>query len=297
MIRVLLILILYILYKINLLGKLVSTSLPFIFGFVLAYIVSPLVYKLNKKLSKIISISIIIILLVLFIFILLYIIIPLFIKESSNIYNLFILVSSRFNINIDKLNNILNYQNILNGISLSLNVITNILITFISFIYILIDMDKIKEFIKNINIKLYNYLSYISKDLRIYISSLIRISIISFFEYTIAFLLIRYPNPILIGLLSGILNMIPYLGGMLTILITIILAPSMIIPISILYIILGLIDGYIISPYVYGKYNKVNPILGLLALSIGGIFGPIGVVLSYPVLIIILSSIRYLNSW
>lgn len=297
MIRVLLILILYILYKINLLGKLVSTSLPFIFGFVLAYIVSPLVYKLNKKLPKIISISIIIILLVLFIFILLYIIIPLFIKKSSNIYNLFILVSSRFNINIDKLNEFLNYQNILNGISLSLNVITNILITLISFIYILIDMDKIKEYIKNINIKLYNYLSYISKDLRIYISSLIRISIISFFEYTIAFLLIRHPNPILIGLLSGLLNMVPYIGGMLTILITILLAPSMIISISILYIILGLIDGYIISPYVYGKYNKINPILGLLALSIGGIFGPIGVVLSYPVLIIILSSIRYLNSW
>jgi predicted PurR-regulated permease PerM len=159
----------------------------------------------------------------------------------------------------------------------------------------LIDIDKIKKFIKNINIKLYNYLSYISKDLKEYISSLIKISIISFFEYTLAFLIIRHPNPILIGLLSGVLNMIPYLGGMLTIFITIILAPNMIIRVSILYIVLGLIDGYVITPYVYGKYNKVNPILGLFALSIGGLFGPIGIIMSYPILIIILSSIRYLN--
>ncbi len=295
MTKIVIILIIYILYKLNLLGKLVNTSLPFLFGFVLAYILNPIVLKLNKKLPKLLSISIVVLSLILMMFILFYILIPILIKESDNIYNLFISLSSRFNIDISKLNELFNYKNILNGISLSLNVITNSIITFISFIYMLIDMDKIKKLIKNINIKLYNYLSYISKDLKEYISSLIKISIISFFEYTLAFLIIRHPNPILIGLLSGVLNMIPYLGGMLTIFITIILAPNMIIRVSILYIVLGLIDGYVITPYVYGKYNKVNPILGLFALSIGGLFGPIGIIMSYPILIIILSSIRYLN--
>ena len=120
-----------------------------------------------------------------------------------------------------------------------------------------------------------------------------KISVFPIFEYTIAFMIIGYPNPLLIGLLSGILNMIPYLGGMLTVLITILLAPKMIIKISILYIILGLVDGYIISPYVYGKYNEVNPILGLFAISIGSIFGPIGIISSFPVLIVLLSTIKY----
>ncbi len=295
MTKIVIILIIYILYKLNLLGKLVNTSLPFLFGFVLAYILNPIVLKLNKKLPKLLSISIVVLSLILMMFILFYILIPILIKESDNIYNLFISLSSRFNIDISKLNELLNYKSILNGISLSLNVITNSIITFISFIYMLIDMDKIKKLIKNINIKLYNYLSYISKDLKEYISSLIKISIISFFEYTLAFLIIRHPNSLLIGLLSGVLNMIPYLGGMITIFITIILAPNMIIRVSILYIVLGLIDGYVITPYVYGKYNKVNPILGLFALSIGGLFGPIGIIMSYPILIIILSSIRYLN--
>ena len=296
MTKIVIILIIYILYKLNLLGKLVNTSLPFLFGFVLAYILNPIVLKLNKKLPKLLSISIVVLSLIFMMFILFYILIPILIKESDNIYNLFISLSSRFNIDISKLSEFINYKNILNGLSLSLNVITNSIITFISFIYMLIDIDKIKNFIKNINIKLYNYLSYISKDLKEYISRLIKISIISFFEYTLAFLIIRHPNPILIGFLSGILNMIPYLGGMLTIFITIILAPNMIIRVSILYIVLGLIDGYIITPYVYDKYNKINPILGLFALSIGGLFGPIGIIMSYPILIIILSSIRYLNS-
>ena len=106
-------------------------------------------------------------------------------------------------------------------------------------------------------------------------------------------MIIRHPNPLLIGFLSGVLNMIPYLGGMLTVFITIILAPNLLLPISILYIILGLVDGYVITPYVYGKYNKVNPILGLFALSVGGLFGITGIILSFPILIVMLSTYRY----
>ncbi|MBR1376622.1 MAG: AI-2E family transporter [Bacilli bacterium] len=301
--KIIIMILIYFLYKVGFLGKLVNASLPFIMGFVLAYIMYPLEENLNKKIPKYLSVLIIIIMLLLFIFLIIYIIVPISLKEGYNLINILTTfmnnISIQYNINIDiilsKINEFINYNHIINGISLSINVITNIVICFISFIYILIDMDNIRDKIKSINSNLADYLVYVNKDFSKYIGSLVKISIISFFEYTIAFIIIGHPNFLLVGILAGVLNMIPYIGGMLTVFITILLCPSMIIKISILYIILGLVDGYVISPFVYGKYNKINPILGLFALSIGSIFGFVGAISSFPILVIIISSYNYLK--
>ncbi len=301
MLRIIILVLIYILYKVGFIGKLVNASLPFLLSFVLAYIFYPLELKLNKKFPKTISISIIIISILLFIYIFFKIMIPLFISESSNLINILNQyinnLSYRFNIDtnlvLSRINGLINYNHIINGISISINVITKTIICFISFIYILYDMDKIVLYIRKIKIS--NYLIYINKDISKYISSLIKISIISFIEYTLVFFIIRHPNPLMVGMLAGILNMIPFVGGIITVFITILLSPSMIIKISITYIVLGLLDGYIITPYVYGKYNKINPLLGLIALSIGGIFGPIGIILSIPILIIVISTYKYLK--
>nr|MBP3258892.1 AI-2E family transporter [Bacilli bacterium] len=301
MLRIIILVLIYILYKVGFIGKLVNASLPFLLAFVLAYIFYPLELKLNKKFPKIISISIIILSILLFIFILFKIMIPLFISESSTLINILTQyvnnLSYKFNIDttmiLKKINGLINYNHIINGISISINFITKTIICFISFIYILYDMDKITLYIRKI--KILNYLIYINKDISKYISSLIKISIISFIEYTLVFFIIRHPNPLMVGMLAGILNMIPFIGGIITVFITILLSPSMIIKISITYIVLGLLDGYIITPYVYGKYNKINPLLGLIALSIGGIFGPMGIILSIPILIIVISTYKYLK--
>lgn len=302
--KIFILILIYMFYKVGFIGKLVNASLPFILAFVLAYIFYPLELKLNRKLPKGLSISIIIISIVSFIFILFRIMIPLFINESSTLINILITymnnLSYKFNIDVSlilkKINDIINYNHIINGISISINVITNLILCFISFIYILYDMDKIVSCIEKVNSKIYNYLIYINKDLNNYISSLIKISVISFFEYTLVFLIIHHPNPLMVGMLASILNIIPFIGGIITIFITILLCPSMIIKISITYIILGLLDGYIITPYVYGKYNKINPLLGLISLSIGSIFGIIGIILSFPILIIIISTYKYFKN-
>ena len=298
--KLIVLLVSYFLYKIGFIGKIVNAILPFILGLGLAYMLYPIEKKLNKKIPKIFSIAIIIILFLLFIVFIINIILPSIIRDGPNLINTIFIylynLSIKYNINIDviisKLSNI-NYGHILNGISISISFISDIVIIFISFIYFLYYMDDIK--LKLSNIKLYNYLKYLNNDLTKYISSLTKISIISFFEYIIAFKIIGYPKPLLIGLIASILNMIPYIGGIITVFITIIIVPSMIIKISILYLILGLIEGYIITPYVYGKYNKINPLVGLISLSIGGIFGFLGMILSFPILILILSTINYIK--
>lgn len=302
MIKIILILIVYLFYKIGFIGKLIHICLPFLYGFVLAYIFNPIYIYLKKHLNSFLSI-LIIIFIILLVFILLIIFMPSIIKDitylSKTIINYLIFISNKYNINIQdiviKINEIMNYNYIIECISKSINYIYKIFLTLISFIYMLIDMPKIKESIYKINPKVSKYLNYIGSDFNKYIGSLIKISIITFFEYTFAFLLIGHKYALLVGFIAGILNMIPYLGGILTVFITILLEPAIIVKISITYLILGLIDGYLISPYIYGKYNKINPIIGLFAISFGSIFNITGIILSFPILIIIKSTIEYIN--
>ena len=60
-------------------------------------------------------------------------------------------ISIKYNIDIGMLNmdKLINYNHIINGISLSVSYITNIFICFISFIYMLADMDRIRAYMKS----------------------------------------------------------------------------------------------------------------------------------------------------
>lgn len=300
--KLILIITLYLLYKIGFIGKIVNTMLPFILAFVLAYAFDPLLNKLNKKLPKYISIIIIVSILLFILITLLYLIIPSLIKESNNIINIFIYfikeLSNRYNIDLNfiltKVDNILSYKHIITGINISISLITSFILCLISFIYFLIDIDNIKLYLKGINNnKLLNYLYYVNKDLKNYLNSLIKISVISFFEYWLGFSIIGHGNSLMMGMVAMITNLIPYIGSMLVLLIGILSCPNIIIKICILYIVLNMIDGYIINPFVYNKYNKINPLLVLISLSIGSIFGIKGMILSLPILIILLSTYHY----
>src|SRR5574344_68929 len=301
MLRILLII--FLIYKIlstEIVGKIISVILPFLFGLTLSYTFYPLMCKLESKFSKTISIIIIVLLVILIILFLVYLVLPLFIKETNilcNIITFYInIIKDKYNINIANILNKIDFNNyIITGISISISYITNFILFFISFIYLLIDMDRIETKIKTIsNKKIYNYLSLLNSNIRKYISSMFKISIISFFEYTLSFLVIGHSSPLLMGLISAITNMIPYIGSIFVLVIGILIEPTLIIKVSILYIAMGLVDSYMINPYIYGKYNAVPPILELFAITLGGALGGIkGIIISLPLVIILLTSVKY----
>ena len=54
------------------------------------------------------------------------------------------------------------------------------------------------------------------------------------------------------------------------------------------------IDGYIISPKVYGKTNKLHPLVNIFAVFAGGILaGFWGIVISLPIAIIIIATYKF----
>lgn len=300
------IIVIYIIYKLlnkEIIGKVINITLPFIMAFVLAYIFNPLLKKLNKRIPKIVCILIILLLFISLIFLLLWLIIPLFINETNSLIKILInyinILEIKYSINLSSLINnlykLLDYKYIISGISYSLSFVTSFIIMFISFIYILIDIDKIELFIKKyFKNNIYNCLKKIDINLKHYLLSLIKISIISFFEYSISFFIIKHSNPLIIGISASICNLIPYVGGIIVLIIAILTSPSNIIKTSMLFLMLGLVDSYLINPFIYGKYNKIHPVLGLISASIFGyIFGIPGVILSLPLTIILLTIIDF----
>lgn len=109
----------------------------------------------------------------------------------------------------------------------------------------------------------------------------------------------RIPYAILISVVVGITNMIPYLGpyvgcvpGAFILLMS---APNKVIPYLLLILILQQFDGWILGPKILGDFTGLRPVLILFAISIGGaVAGIPGMFLGVPVVAVI----QYLvSSW
>jgi predicted PurR-regulated permease PerM len=116
--------------------------------------------------------------------------------------------------------------------------------------------------------------------------------VIQLVEYSLLFFIIGHPNWLILGVLACITTVIPYFGGLITNIIAIILASVVSLPLVIATTIICLIfpqlDGYVISPKVYGKTNNVNPLITIMAVSIGGtVAGVTGIIVALPIYLLI----------
>jgi len=288
----------------NILNKIISIIIPLLISFTLAYAIYPIInilkkYKIPKFFGIFIVYSIILIILTIIVMQLVPIItsqlnillnyIPLFIKNINLQNDFLIQIIDKLNISFD----------ISKTINVSINFITNLGIVIILSVYFLIYMDKIRDYLKNnLNIKQYNYLKTIDIQMTNYISGFIKIVLLSFFEYTFSYYLIGHPNAILLGILSAISNFIPCFGNLIVQLISVVsglvINETLGLKVIIITLILSLIDSYVINPLIYGKTNELSPILVIVSIFIFGIlFGILGVIISLPLTIIIISTIKF----
>ena len=117
-------------------------------------------------------------------------------------------------------------------------------------------------------------------------------------EYTLVYTIIGHPNAILLGCLAMIANLIPYFGGMINnavaAITAFVISPALFIKTVILFVILSIIDGNVINPLVYGKTNKVHPLVVIMSVFAGGaLFGILGIIISLPFAIIIIATFKY----
>jgi predicted PurR-regulated permease PerM len=106
----------------------------------------------------------------------------------------------------------------------------------------------------------------------------------------IGFMIIGVPYAILIGVLTGIANLVPYLGFIAGASIALIASLTqtgdfrMLVPIIILTAVVRLIDDLILQPLCFGKSLNMHPVAVVLTLIIGHqLMGVAGMIISSPV--------------
>lgn len=288
---------------------------PFLLSFAIAYVIYPLVNKLIKAgAPKWLAILTICILGIGILLVVLLLTIPLLYEQTllflSNLTVLLSDLSLKYEINFGELPSMLSdfSSNIISGIgskistgaigifNASINVVTNSIIVLCASIYFLIDMNKIRTFFRNFfedkNPKTGKFLSTLDIELTKYIGGMGKNILVQGIEYILAFAIIGHPNFLILGLLSGISAIIPWFGGFIVsvvaLLVSAVISTKMFILTALICIICPIIDGNVIGPKIYGKSNKLHPLVVIFAVFAGGaVAGFWGIVVSLPVVITI----------
>ena len=177
------------------------------------------------------------------------------------------------------------------------NSILNFFIALIVSLYILIERETIYNFFDKLgkvmfkettNNHIKKYLSQINTVLFTFIAGKGLDSIINWVVVTTILLILGVEYAVLLGIIAGIANFIPYLGSLIAVIFISFLTLltgglELALPTFILLIIFQQIDGNYIEPRIMKTVLKLSPILVIFAVIVGGAyFGIIGMFLGVP---------------
>ncbi len=178
----------------------------------------------------------------------------------------------------------------------------NIFISLIVSIYMCIDKKRIGRafrrimsiiFVKNHSESIFDYIGKINDIFSKYIYCKVVEAVIVTVLSTVVLSILRIKYALMLGILIGSMNLIPYFGSIistvLSILITIFstgIFPAVWTGVALL--ILEQIDGNFIGPKIIGDMLDMRPLWVIFSVTIGGgLFGVVGLLLSVPVMMVI----------
>ena len=121
-----------------------------------------------------------------------------------------------------------------------------------------------------------------------YITGQMTDAIIMAILISISFTIVKIPYAVMIGVISGFSNLIPYVGAVMAFLLSVAMGLLSGEPIRALYaiiivLVLQQIDSILIVPKVVGKSVELHPALVIISLAVfGGLFGIVGMVVAVP---------------
>jgi predicted PurR-regulated permease PerM len=102
------------------------------------------------------------------------------------------------------------------------------------------------------------------------------------------------------GLFFGLMELVPYVGPVLGALPPVLLAlvqdPLMALWVALLFVGLQQLEGHVVAPNVFGRTLRLNPLLVILALLLGGqIYGFVGALVALPLAAVLRETVVYLK--
>jgi len=159
--------------------------------------------------------------------------------------------------------------------------------------YLLKDLPAIKEtIVKLVPAKYRENFLHLTREIDVAVGGFLRgqllIALIVGITISIYLLIIGVKFAVLLGLLAGILNIIPYFGpiagGAIAALVALFQSPTLALLVVIGMVVIQQLDGVLISPSIMRQTVDLHPVVIILALLIGGsFFGFLGLLLAIPV--------------
>ena len=180
--------------------------------------------------------------------------------------------------------------------------IVNVFIGLIISFYLLIEKDRIIYYAKNVirlflpkkaSERLLSVLSDVNNIFSGYIGGQVTDAIIMAILISVSFSIVGIDYAVIIGLISGFSNLIPYIGAVVAFILSVSVGllsgePIMALYAAMIVLVLQQIDSVFIVPKVVGKSVDLHPVLVLLALSVfGTLFGIVGMIFAVPITAII----------
>ena len=309
--------------------ELLAALTPFYIGVIICWVSKPLANKLRKMgISKGVAATISLIIIFVIIILALSYIIPVmvteltqFIKDVPNLYsnavtriNLFI--HDRFNLDYTISSNIgdLSFLSNITGDILNYSIDTaqkagSILVSFVTAImisfFMVKDMDRTKNSLivlasKNgKNAERYKMLVEMDDILNSYIRGLLIDSLIVGIMITILCLVLKLKYAVIFGIIITFLNLIPYIGAIISYCITSLYAltvggPVLAVITFVASFIIQLIDANILQPNIIAKSVKLHPVVVICGMLVfERLFGIVGMVIAMPVLALDKIYIKY----
>jgi len=191
-----------------------------------------------------------------------------------------------------KLNSLL--SKVMNGAMKIINSsIVIMLIPFISF-YMLKDIEAVRKATKGVIPKKWRqsvrlFLLDVNKSLGSYIRGQLLVCTVIGVISCLLFWFFHLKFPLVLGIIIGITNVIPYFGPIIgaipAVIIACTMSVKMLIIVVIIIVVLQFLEGNVLSPYIVGKSTHLHPLLIMFALLFGEeVGGIIGMIVAVPVL-------------
>jgi predicted PurR-regulated permease PerM len=226
----------------------------------------------------------------------------------SSLKELHLWISHNFHINTNRQNDYVNNsvsQMLANGPSIINDVLSSVSSVLIFVIFILVDTFfllyyrrllvkfLISVFRENDSVVVYDIIAQVQHRIRKYIQGLLIELVIVSTVCGLTLWLLGIDYPILLGLLTGLLNLIPYVGILFSLLISVLIAfatagVGKIFLVIITLFGIHLLDANVLLPFLVAAKVRLNALITIMGVIVGGsVWGISGAFLAVPVIAII----------
>ncbi|KRK93530.1 AI-2E family transporter [Companilactobacillus futsaii] len=189
----------------------------------------------------------------------------------------------------------------MNNLSSAVSVLTNVVMILLTAPFILFFMLKddkkfkisVVKFVPNrLKKSVSDMLSEISQSLSSYITGQLTVAFWVAIMFFVGYLIIGQRYALILGIVAGILNLIPYVGSALALIPSLVIAafiaPSMVIKVLIVFAVEQTIETRVISPIIVGNKMQMHPVTTILVLLVSaGLYGLVGMIAGIPIFAIL----------